>query len=128
MTLDEIDITDNLTWPDEFQFNQVEQTQDRSLTGGMIIQEGAKLYGRPITLEGWLPRSTVDALYTMEAQAGQVMTLTLADDREFSVVFDRSRGRAVEAEPLHQYTKASQAPEWQYNATLRLLTVPTPDE
>lgn len=124
MTLDEIDITDNLVWIDEFQFNQIEQVRDRMLHGGLAIQGGEKLYGRPITLEGWLPRATLDALRTKENQGNLVMTLTLPDAREFSVVFDRSRGIAIDAEPLLPYTKASQEPAWQYDATLRLLTVP----
>jgi hypothetical protein len=123
MTLDEIDLTDNLVWPDEYQFNQIEQFRDRSLTGGLIIQEGLKQYGRPITLEGWLPRATVDALVAKEATAGIEMTLTLPDERVFAVTFDRN-SVAVEAAPIMQYTKASTDPAWSYQVVLRLLTVP----
>jgi hypothetical protein len=122
MTLDEIDLTDNLIWPDEYQFNQIEQFRDRSLTGGLIIQEGLKQYGRPITLEGWLPRATVDALVAKEATAGIEMTLTLPDERVFAVTFDRN-SVAVEAAPIMQYTKASTDPTWPYQVVVRLLTI-----
>ena len=123
MMLGALELTDNFVWSDEFNYNQVEQSQERSLTGGMIIQEGQKLFGRPITLgPTWLPRSTLDALYAMESTPG-AMDLTLPDGREFSVVFDRSRGTAVEAKPVHNYVYAANEADWQYNVTLRLLTV-----
>lgn len=123
MTLDDIDITNNLVWRDEFTHNQVEQVSERSLTGGLIIQSGVKLFGRPVTLEGWLPRSAVDALHAVEAIPSRVMQLTLADGRQFSVVFDRSRGIALDARPVFEYTKSSTVPNWQYMTTLRLITV-----
>ncbi|NKI17440.1 hypothetical protein HCU74_08420 [Spongiibacter sp. KMU-166] len=122
MTLDGIDITDNLVWVDEFQFNQIEQSQERSLTGGLIVQEGVKRYGRPITLRGWLPRATLDLLFALEATPATAMTLVLADARTFSVIFNRTR-IAIEADEVAPYTKASTEPDWQYQTTLNLLTV-----
>ena len=123
MMLGGIDITGNFVWSDEFNYNQVEQSQERTLTGGLIIQSGVKLYGRPVTLgPSWLPRSTLDALYALEATAA-AMDLVLADGREFSVVFDRSRGVAIDAKPVHDYVNAANESDWQYNVTLRLLTV-----
>lgn len=123
MILGSVDITDNFVWSDEFSFNQVEQAQERSLTGGLIIQSGQKLYGRPITLgPSWLPRSIVDALYSLEASA-DAMDLTLADGREFSVVFDRTRGAAIEAQQVFDFVGAANNPDWNYSVTLRLLTV-----
>lgn len=129
MMLGGVDITDNFIWSDEFGFNQVEQTQERSLTGGLIIQAGQKRFGRPITLgPSWLPRTVVDALFALEAITAP-MLLELADGREFSVVFDRSRGIAIDAQPVDGYVHAANDPNWQYNVTIRLLTVesvPTP--
>lgn len=127
MNLGGIDITDNFIWSDEFTFNQVEQSQERTLTGGLVIQSGQKRYGRPITLgPSWLPRSTIDELYALEASAAP-MDLALPDGREFSVVFDRARGTAIDAKPVHDYVNAANETSWQYNVTLRLLTVePTP--
>jgi hypothetical protein len=131
MILGGVNITDNFVWSDEFSYNQLEQSQERSLTGGMIIQNGLKLFGRPMTLgESWLPRSTLDALFTLEA-TGAAMDVTLADGREFSVVFDRSRGIAIDAKPVHDYVNAANESGWLYAGTIRLLTVepePEPEE
>jgi len=123
MTLDDLTLTDNLVWLDEFRHNTVEQTRERSLIGGLLIQEGVKQYGRPITLNGWLDRQTLDALYAKEATPGPGLPLTLPDGRTYTVVFDRSRGIAVEADPIFQYTAASTDPDWQYQVTIRLVTV-----
>jgi hypothetical protein len=123
MILGGVDITDNFVWSDEFNYNQVEQSQERSLTGGLIVQSGSKRYGRPITLgPSWLPRATVDALYALEVST-TAMDLTLADGREFSVVFDRSRGAALDAKQVHDYVCAANDPDWNYLVTIRLLTV-----
>lgn len=127
MMLGGIDITDNFIWSDEFNYNQVEQSQERSLTGGMIFQHGVKQFGRPITLgESWLPRFIVDALFALEATTAP-MLLTLADTREFSVVFDRVRGVPIDAKPVDGYVLAANDPNWQYKVTIRLLTVPPPE-
>ncbi|MCH8530365.1 MAG: hypothetical protein LAT65_05895 [Saccharospirillum sp.] len=126
MTLDDITLPD-LIWLDEFDYNQMAQEQERSLTGGLLLQEGAKQYGRPITLsEGWLTRESVNLLYTLEAQPSEPVLLTLPDGREFYVVLDRTRGPAIEARPVRRYTQAANEPGWQYATTIRLLTVEPP--
>lgn len=45
MILGGVDITDNFIWSDEFNYNQVEQSQERTLTGGLIIQSGKNFTG-----------------------------------------------------------------------------------
>lgn len=126
MTLDEIDITDNLIWQDEFAYNQVVQEQERSLTGGLIVQSGIKQYGQPVTLVGWLSRAMLDALRAKEGSGNPVMDLAMDDGREFSVIFNRASGVAVEASPIKETTHISQEPSAWYSATLRLLTVEPP--
>lgn len=126
MTLDDIDITDNLIWQDEFAYNQVAQQQERSLTGGVIVQSGVKQYGQPVTLVGWLSRAMLDALRAKEGSGNPVMDLTLDDGRAFSVIFNRASGVAVEAAPIKETTHISQDPGAWYSATLRLLTVEPP--
>ncbi len=129
MTLDDLTLPDSLVWTDEFNFNQMAQETERSLTGGLLVQEGAKQFGRPITLsENWLDRATLDALVTKEGLATTPMTLVLADGREFAVIFDRTRGPAIEATPVHRLATAANVPTWKYQVTLRLLTVEPPPE
>lgn len=130
MQLDSIPLPDDLEWPDEFGWSPVEQTQDRSITGAHIIQEQAKQYGRTLTLQSngaaWVSRATVKALKALEAQAGLVMTLTLPDATQHSVMFNRAQGAGVEAEPVARLANPDDT--WQYLITLRLITVepPTP--
>ncbi|MGI9273639.1 MAG: hypothetical protein ACR2PT_02100 [Endozoicomonas sp.] len=47
----------------EFDWNLVEQSQERSLTGGLLVQEQAKSFGLPSVLSGgveaaWVNRSS----------------------------------------------------------------------
>ena len=110
MTLDGIDLTNNLIWQDEFTYNQVAQQQERSLTGGLIVQSGVKQYGQPVTLVGWLSRAMLDALRVKEGSGNPVMDLAMDDGREFSVIFNRASGVAVEASPIKETTHISQEP------------------
>ncbi|WP_420795629.1 hypothetical protein, partial [Endozoicomonas atrinae] len=64
MQLDSITLPDDLLWINEFDWNPVEQSQERTLTGALLIQEQSKQYGRSIELSGgqdagWVTRSTV---------------------------------------------------------------------
>ena len=47
MQLDTIILPDDLLWINEFDWNPVEQSQERSLTGALIVQEQAKITGPP---------------------------------------------------------------------------------
>lgn len=48
----------DMRWEDEFSWNKVAQAApQRTLSGGLVIQQGIKANGRPITLSGdwvWL--------------------------------------------------------------------------
>lgn len=50
MRLDAVELGDQFEWVDEFTWDAVTQEQERSLTGALLVQEGTKLHGRPITL------------------------------------------------------------------------------
>jgi len=127
MTLDDLTLTDNLVWQNEYAFTAIEQTAERSLTGGLIVQEGQKQFGRPIRLNlGWLPRVDLDALKAKENQASEPMQLTMPDGRSFWVIFDRTTGTAIQATPVNDYTDASTDPTWKYQVTVNFLTVEPP--
>lgn len=126
MQLDSITLPDDLLWIDEFEWNPVEQTTDRSLSGGLLVQEQSKQKGRPITLSGggeagWVNRATVVSLLTKAETANLTMTLTLPDARQFSVIFDREAGNPVEAQQIMPF--AFPDDNYQYSLILRLLTV-----
>lgn len=119
---------DQLEWTDEFEWDAVAQEQERSLAGNMIVQEGVKIHGRPITLASngaaWFMLSLVRQLEVLRDQPGRVMPLTLADGREFHVIFNRVGGAALEAKPL--WRQVNPGPDALYELTIRLLTVASP--
>ncbi len=52
MQLGTITLPDDLLWINEFEWNPVEQSTERSLTGALLVQEGQFNYVRPIELSG----------------------------------------------------------------------------
>lgn len=119
---------DQLEWIDEFDWDAVAQEQERSLAGTLIVQEGVKVHGRPITLASngaaWFELSLVRQLEILRDQPGRVMPLVLPDGREFSVIFNRANGAALEAKPL--WRQVNPGADALYEITLRLLTVAPP--
>ena len=100
------------------------------MTGALVIQTNAQQAGRRITLQGRLEgnvgfapltRSQVDAVRALAAVVGATYTLQLCDDREFTVMFRRDDGPAIEAEPLKHIVPAE--PGDLYFATIRLIEV-----
>ncbi len=126
MQLDTIILPDDLLWINEFDWNPVEQSQERSLTGALLVQEQVKLQGRPIELTGgqqagWVARKTVLELQDLTAAPDKVMTLTLPDMRQINVIFDRSSASPVSASPVLE--EAYPADNSYYYLSLRLITV-----
>lgn len=119
---------DQLEWTDEFDWDAVAQEQERSLAGTLIVQEGVKNYGRPITLSSngaaWFELSLVRQLEVLRDQPGRVMPLVLPDGREFSVIFNRTAGAALEAKPI--WRQVNPGPDALYELTIRLITVAPP--
>lgn len=126
----EISITDgtnvitlppDLDWRDEFGWTPVEHSTDYSMTGALVVQEGERQDGRPITLFGgrevWIPRTTIEALHTMASVPDQRMTLALWG-RSFTVMFRRP---AIEAEPIRRM--ANPGAEHKYAVTINLMEI-----
>ena len=88
-----ITLPDGLQWRDEFEWTAVEASTDYSLSGNLIVQEGVKQDGRPITLHGgqegaWATRAAVKALHQMASTAGKTLTLNLWG-QQYTVIFRR---------------------------------------
>jgi len=68
----------------------------------------------------------VRQLEAMRDELGRVMLLTLADSRQFHVIWNRSGGPPLTAEPI--FREAYPTLESLYSVDLRLITVaPPPD-
>ena len=128
MMLGTLELDDQFEWIDEFAWDAVEQGQERTLTGALVVQEGLKLYGRPITLAAnggvWTPLSVVRQLEALRDQRGLVMPLTLPGGATHSVIFNRASGQALEAKPIERLVEPG--PDELYEITLRLITVAPP--
>lgn len=104
LTLGALTLPQGLRWADEFDWSPITQATEYSLTGALIVHQGEKQAGRPITLEGgrefaWLTRTEVAALKTL-LDAGEEMTLTLHDNRTFTVLPAGDEPLTVRALPV----------------------------
>lgn len=125
-----VPLEDGFLWSDEFDYKPIEQNQDRALDGTLIVQEGKKKSGRPITLippdkMGWIKRSDLSILQGWSALAGEQFTLIFEyphDTRQFNVIFHHAAG-AIEASPVTGDPTVSDSDY--YKVTLRFLELET---
>lgn len=111
-------------WVDEYVWSPVQQTKTYTTTGALLIEEGVKQAGRPITLEGainttWCPRSMVDQLHAWAATPGIVLSLTLRGVVR-NVTFDHERG-ALQGLPVQFCADDSITDDDWYYPTMRFL-------
>lgn len=129
MMLDSLELDDQFEWVDEFEWDAVAREQERSVSGALLIQEGVKLHGRPITLKAnggvWTTLSVVRSLEVLRDIPNKVMGLTLPDGRAFSVVFNRVDGAPLEVTPLERLVDPDD--DHLYDVNLRLITVAPPE-
>lgn len=120
--VDAVTLPDDLIWTDEFAFNKVASNVSYGIDGALFIDEGVRLAGQPITLDGahvWVPRSTIETLEAWKALPGQQFTLNYRGVNH-TVVMDHSRG-AMTATPDIAYDEY--AADDNYALTLRFLKV-----
>lgn len=106
-TLQTIVLPNDLLWADEFEWSAVESTNTYTLTGSLIVEQGVKQAGRPISLRAepdmaWVTRATVDQLRAAAAIAGRQFQLVLEypnDTRTFLVIFDTT-SNPISAAPV----------------------------
>lgn len=132
ITLHNVTLPVDLEWVDEYRWSTQEQTVERTLSGGYIVDVGSKDAGRPITLVGrvdgndgfaLITRTTVDALKALESPPGAEYELTLADDSVRTVILreDGPTSPSIEATP--QKHIAPHVSGDLYAITIRLMEV-----
>lgn len=109
-SLASIALPDDLEWVDEFDYSRTAQQVDYALSGALIVEEAARLQGRPITLRSWQSGNTYAALadratvIALQAQAdtprdqASPMALELPDGRTTTVLF-RHGEKGISARP-----------------------------
>lgn len=124
-----VPLEDGFLWSDEFDWKPIEQNQERAVDGALIVQEGKKKSGRPITLspsdgQGWIKRSDLSIIQDWSALQDEQFTLVFEyphDTRQFNVIFNHAQG-AIEADPVKGFPTVSDGDY--YRATLRFIEVP----
>tara|TARA_R100001443_G_scaffold115738_1_gene134215 strand:- start:678 stop:1052 length:375 start_codon:yes stop_codon:yes gene_type:complete len=121
MQLDSTELPENLYWSNEFDFQGVAQSKQRTVSGGVVVESVLLSYGQSVTLTGaWARRDVVDLLRSMAADVSAKRVLTLNDGTTHAVVFDVEAG-GVQAVALSP--ELNPTVETIYEITLHLLTV-----
>ena len=119
-------LSEDLYWSDENGWFPVEQSQQRTVTGALVVSTATRVGGRPITLtpedagSAWMSRATLDILRTWASVPGRQMTLTLRGVTR-AVIFRHQDGSPVEASPIVHYSDVDDS-DW-YSVTLRFMEV-----
>lgn len=128
-TSQSVTLDNGFLWTDEFDYMPIEQSLERAIDGALIVQEGVKQAGRPITLkgakdsQGWVKRGVLNTIQTWSRIAGEKFTLTFQyphDTRAFTVIFNHAEG-AIEAKPIK--TMPTVSDDDYYLCTFKLLEV-----
>lgn len=115
----------DLFWSDELTWNPVQQTDERTVTGALLVSSALLTGGRPITLEpeddssAWTSRQDVTTLRNWAAVPGQELTLTLRG-QGYAVIFRHQDG-GLTARPVAHFNDADSA-DW-YLVTIRLMEI-----
>ena len=127
-TNETVPLEDGFLWSDEFDWKPIEQNQERAIDGALIVQEGKKKSGRPITLspsdgQGWIKRSDLSVIQDWSALQDEQFTLIFEyphDARQFNVIFNHAEG-AINAKPVMGFPTVSDGDY--YEVTLKFLEV-----
>ncbi len=115
-------------WSDEFDYKPIEQKQQFAVDGTLIIQEGKKKAGRPITLVpatdgmGWIKRRDLSTLQDWSALQDEQFTLEFDyphDNRRFNVIFNHQEGAITNPKPILGFSPVSD--DEFYSATFKFL-------
>ena len=127
-TSETVPLEDGFLWSDEFDWKPIEQKQERAINGALIIQEGKKLTGRPITLVppapgmGWIKRKHLRTILEWSALGEQFVIEFeyLHDQRRFNVIFNH-KDNALESSTI-KGTPATSLDTY-FNVTMRFTEV-----
>nr|DAT42759.1 MAG TPA: hypothetical protein [Caudoviricetes sp.] len=115
----------DMRWTDEFDWSTTAQTAPvYTLSGAVVIQQGQKQAGRPITLAGewaWLDLGIIRTLRDWSDVPELVMTLTHYDGRRFNVMW-RLHDKALRNVSPIAYRTPERADD-RYTAEICLMTV-----
>lgn len=121
-----VELPADLVWRDEFAWQPVEQSTERTVTGALIVQAAARIGGRPITLQpedeaaSWISRAELEQLHAWASVPGLELELSLRGLLR-TVIFRHHDGGAIEASALIHYADVQATDN--YLATVRLMEI-----
>ena len=130
-TSETIQLEDGFFWSDE-NWSAIQQNQEYSVSGALIVQEGRKQAGRPITLQpasktkGWIKLRDLNKLRLWQNLQEQ-FTLQFQwphDQRRFNVIFNH-KDNALESATI-KGTPATSLDTY-FNVTMRFTEVSDAD-
>ncbi len=89
ITLDSLQLPDDMVWKDELDWTPVGQTITPTLDGSLLLEDNPLFSGQPITLVGVADRGLVLQLKALEAQLSSPMVLALHDGKLRTVYWRR---------------------------------------
>ena len=122
----QVTIHPDMYWKDESDWNPVEQSVQRSLTGALIVSVATRTVGRPITLQAedeasaWMTLANLFQLRIWADTPGQQMQLTISGTVR-DVIFRHHEGPAIEAVPVTHYAEMDSTDF--YRITLRFMEI-----
>lgn len=121
-----IQLSDDLLWSDEFEWNPIEQSATRTVTGALIVEVSTMIGGRPITLAppdddaAWTKYEDVIKLNQLAAVPGLEMTLVFRG-LTFNVMFRHQDKQPVLATAVLHYQEHE--PNDPFLVTLKLMEI-----
>lgn len=120
-----VELPQDVRWKDEFAWSKVAQASpQRTLSGGLVIQQGEKKGGRPITLTGdwvWYNRGTLQTLREWSDVPELELLLTHYDGRVFNVIFRTHDSALGNIEPVRYSTPETEYEK--YTGEINLMTI-----
>ena len=119
MILDELTLPSDLEWENEFNWTPVVRQQNYAKDGALWVIDSKKKAGRPIHFRGEELTCCIKRFEMLQLQGlldvpDKIMTLTLSDSRQFSVMFDHKSG-ALGAEQVIKHGYYSDDDYYQIN-------------
>jgi len=125
--LNAIDLGIDASWIDEWNWTPYAQTVRKALDGSLVIERiSPAADGRPITMFcSWVSKAIVDAVVALrDSMVQDCMTITVADGREFNVLFRHHDGPPVIVTPVLERPDYINVPDPDYyDMTINLIEV-----
>ena len=121
-----VTLPDDLYWSDEFAWQPVVQTAERTITGALVIQQATRIAGRSITLQpdsenaAWVSRADLEQMRSWATIPQCEMTLSYRGTGR-TVIWRHHDGEVINANPVVHYADV-QSGDW-YTATLKFMEV-----